>query len=233
MNDVVLVDVRAEGNAYVADFATNLADLLRGRVRVLGADVADRRSFERILAAVEEPEAAVLVVGCSDRVASLAWSLAQQCDKPVVLVPETEAEPAREVMTVLVPLDGTSEAANALIATMRLFNGAAVEIVVLHVFDKKTAPRFWDQGPHAESAWEEEFRTRFCDDFDARVILRSGRADESVLEAAAEVRAGLVVLGWAQTRRYGHARTLQRVVATSTVPLMLVPIGRGGQDLRT
>jgi hypothetical protein len=125
---------------------------------------------------------------------------------------------------VLVPLDGTPEAAAAVAQTVGLFAGAGVDVVVLHVFDASTVPRFWDQAAHARRAWEEEFMTRFCAQPGARLELRSGAAGQQVVDVAATEGVDLITLGWSQRLDPGRAQTVRRTVLEAAVPVMLVPL---------
>lgn len=67
--------------------------------------------------------------------------VAQRLAKQVVLVPaEARRLPrrVRRVRRILLPLDGTAR--------------SAAEVVVLHVFDAVTVPKFWDQHAQASQA---------------------------------------------------------------------------------
>jgi hypothetical protein len=97
-------------------------------------------------------------------------------------------------------------------------------VVVLHVFDASTVPRFWDQAAHARRAWEEEFMTRFCAQPGARLELRSGAAGQQVVDVAATEGVDLITLGWSQRLDPGRAQTVRRTVLEAAVPVMLVPL---------
>lgn len=154
----------------------------------------------------------------------LSWpALAQSRRQPLVIVPSGVPE-EYAVHRVLVPLDGTAESAEAVRQTVDLLAVEGVEVVVLHVFDAKNVPHFWDQAGHAERAWSQEFVARFCGPHDVRLVLRAGTAGDRLLDAAIDERADLVVLGWSQQLAAGHARTVRRTVADTAVPVMLVPL---------
>jgi nucleotide-binding universal stress UspA family protein len=125
---------------------------------------------------------------------------------------------------VLIPLDGTPEAAAAVDRSVELFARAGVDLVVLHVFDQATVPRFWDQPAHARRAFEDEFMARYCAVPGARLELRSGVAGEQVIDVAAAEQVDLIALGWSQRLDAGRARVVRRTVTAADVPVMLVPL---------
>ena len=154
----------------------------------------------------------------------LSWpDLAQSLRQPLVIVPSGVPE-EYAVRRVLVPLDGTAESAEAVRQTVDLLAGEGVEVIVLHVFNAKNVPHFWDQAGHAERAWSQEFKTRFCGPHDVRLVLRAGAPGDRLLDAAVDERADLVVLGWSQRLAAGRARTVRRAVADAAVPVMLIPL---------
>ena len=122
--------------------------------------------------------------------------------KPVVIVPAA-ARPAPQISRALMPLDGTPQSAAAVATTRRLAD-AGVDLVVLHVFDAATVPKFWDQPAHAEQAWPGI----------PGPLLRSARrparvaqrgAAEHVLEVAAAEQADMIALAWSQQLDQGRA----------------------------
>jgi nucleotide-binding universal stress UspA family protein len=169
--------------------------------------------------------ASVLGVLARDEPTPSTWRrVVRDAAKPVIVVPEM-AEPSRPMISrVLVPLDGTPEAAGAVAEAVGLFAGAGIDVVVLHVFDASTVPRFWDQAAHARRAWEEEFMTRFCAEPGARLELRSGEAGQQVVDVAATEGVDLITLGWSQRLDPGRAQTVRRTVLEAAVPVMLVPL---------
>ena len=59
---------------------------------------------------------------------------------PIVMVPPSVRCAPRPIGRVLVPLDGTAEAAAAVAETATLLSGAGVELLILHVFVEQTVP---------------------------------------------------------------------------------------------
>lgn len=122
------------------------------------------------------------------------------------------------------PLDGTARSAAAVAATARQLARAGVELVVVHVFNAETIPKFWDQHAHAGRAWEQEFLARYCEQPGARLELRQGTAAEHVLDVAATERADMIALAWSQRLEPGRAIIVRQIIRGAAIPVMLVPI---------
>lgn len=115
-----------------------------------------------VLLAVDEPTVRLAMLPHSPGNASLlVTEVIRQCPKPVVLVPRDLRAAAPELIErILVPLDGTTESAETVAETVALYAASGADIVVLHVFDETTVPKFWDQAVHARKSWDEEFLPR-------------------------------------------------------------------------
>ncbi|MFC9997421.1 universal stress protein [Nocardia sp. NPDC127526] len=213
MNDILVQPTDA-----ATTVAASLADILAARVRPVAAG-ASEAEFLRDLG---HPDV-VLGVAALD---GGGWPIVEGSAKPVVLVPHSLRLGADVIKRVLVPLDGTEEAAHAVAEAVCLFRAAGTEIIVLHVFDRATVPACWDQPAHARSAWEEEFLARHCVPFfdgpPPLVTLRSGHPGENVVQVA-EDAADLIILGWSRRLLPGRAQTVRTAIAGACVPVMLVP----------
>ena len=155
----------------------------------------------------------------------LVTDVVQRCTKPVMVVPvHRGASAPSSIDRVLVPLDGTAASAETVSGTVALFSASGADVVVLHVFDKATVPRFWDQAVHARESWVEEFWSRYCNAPNARMELRSGTPGEGVVEVAVSEHADLIALGWAQDLSAGRARTVRSTLAQAPVPVLLLPL---------
>ncbi|MEC3918702.1 universal stress protein [Nocardia sp. CDC160] len=212
MNTIV---VRMSETAFAV--AAALAKVTDAEVVSVPADI----SAEEFARALGDPD---VLLGVMTR-AHGPWVIAQHSAVPLVVVPpETSGDYALE--RVLVPLDGTEEAAQAISETVRLFCAAGVEITVLHVFDQNTAPAHWDQAAHARPAWEREFHARFCAPYLPAschtVTLRSGTPGAHILDLAA-THSDLIVLGWSQHLTEGRARTVRHTLSAAPVPVLLIP----------
>jgi nucleotide-binding universal stress UspA family protein len=179
-----------------------------------------------VLLAVDEPTVRLAVLPYrSERAGRLITQVIRHCPKPVVLVPADRIGPVPELISrVLVALDGTVESAETVAETVALFAASGADILVVHVIDKTTVPKFWDQPIHARKSWDKEFLARYCDQPEARIELRSGSPGASILDVAATEHADLIALGWRQNLSEGRARTVRRIVAQANTPLLLLPV---------
>lgn len=227
MSDVVAVRVQPTDSDAVLPVAEEFASLFGARTLVLdiAADAAEADGIDRVLGALAE---AATVLGVLPNVSrsDLVWPILQRAGKPVALAPAMAAE-RRAIARALVPLDGTPEAAAALTATVRLLSGAGVQVLVLHVFEPATVPRYWDQQVHAESAWAEHFAASFGGVPGVQLQWRTGKPAEGVLEVARNEDVDLIAVGWRQHLEPGRARTLRSAVAESPVPVLIVPVAAG------
>ena len=157
--------------------------------------------------------------------ARLVTDVIQRCTKPLLVVPVSRrATPPSSIDRVLVPLNGTIESAATVAGTVALFGASGADIVVLHVFDETTVPKFWDQPVHARTSWVSEFLNRYCHQPNVRMELRSGTPGERILDVAESEHTDLITLGWARSLSAGHARTVRSTLAQSTIPVLLLPI---------
>lgn len=209
--------VRSDLDATVQQIARVVATTLGVELR--GIDPSSNGDG-RVLARELDRSGALTL---ASRVDDVAWAVVQEAATPVLLVPVAVDRVTPRLRRVLAPLDGSPDAAAALRIAARFVTG---ELVVLHVLGPGEIPRFWDDPAHAERAWCEEFRARWCDRPGTRVELRTGRAAERVPEVAHDEAADLVVLGWSQRLDDGHAPVVRHAVARADVPILLVPIGR-------
>jgi hypothetical protein len=178
-----------------------------------------------VLLAVDEPTVRLAMLPYSPEDPSLlVTEVIRQCPKPVVLVPRHRRATASEhISRILVPLDGTAESAETVAETVALYAASGADIVVLHVFDETTVPKFWDQAAHARKSWDEEFLARHCNHPDARLELRTGSPGESIVDVAAAEQVDLIALSWGQNLSPGRARTVRSAVARSNTAILLLP----------
>lgn len=196
------------------------------------------------LRTIEDPDlAALLAVGSEDDVRALvagarsdprrrrpaghvALGLLLELEKPLLAVPP-RMPPGYSIERILVPLDGTSETAATLRATIELAHDAGVEVVPLHVLDEASLPLFSDQPQHEADAWRREFLARHSPHPERqRLETRVGLAPELVLAVADETHADLIALGWSQNLAPGRAAVVRDVLDRSDVPVLLLPVAR-------
>jgi hypothetical protein len=219
--------------APVIDTAAALAEIAHAQVRriSLAGDLSAERAAAQVLGALHSPGIVLAVLARDERSRPIWRRVAQRSARPVVLVPAAARGRRPEIRRVLLPLDGTAESAAAVAGAVEQFARAGVDLVVLHVFDAETVPRFWDQAAHAGQAWAEEFLARYCAQPGGRLELRTGAAGEHVLDVAAAERADMIALGWSQQLDPGRARTVRRAVLDAVIPVMLVPMAPDGRDV--
>jgi hypothetical protein len=210
----------------VAQTAEALARISGGEVRPLrlAAELSPPRAAARVLRTLHRARTLTAVLA-GDETSRPVWQrVAQRSVKPVVLVPAGVRNRLPQIRRVLLPLDGTARSAAAVAPTAaRLARGGA-ELVVLHVFDAETVPKFWDQPVHADQAWAEEFLARYCSLPGTRLELRSGAAADHVAQVARAERADIIALAWSQRLDQGRAPVVLRTVLEAEVPVILVPI---------
>jgi nucleotide-binding universal stress UspA family protein len=213
------------GERPVTQTAEVIARLAGGQVRLLrlAADLSTGRAARQVIRALHQPGTVTGVLSGDEMSRRLWQPVSQQSVKPVVLVPAGARLP-RRIRRVLLPLDGTARSAAAVAEAAERFARGGAELVVLHVFDAQTVPKFWDQHAHAGQAWEQEFLARYCALPGARLELRSGAAAEHVVKVAGAEQADMIALAWSQRLEPGRAAAVRRTVLDAEVPVMLLPM---------
>jgi nucleotide-binding universal stress UspA family protein len=189
------------------------------------------RPVEEIVAAVEDPDIAALVLGArgvpeGPRPAGhAALYLITRVRKPVVVVPPN-AQPPERLARILVPLEGTNESSDAVNGALRLADRRGLDVLVLHVHSPATVPAFADHAPHATLAWEREFLSRYVSAPNDRVTLvrRVGLPAADVITVARETNANLIVLAWRQDLVPGRAGVVSETLSRSHIPVLLLPV---------
>jgi nucleotide-binding universal stress UspA family protein len=166
-----------------------------------------------------------------------ALELATSLDRPLVVVPPLARLRGR-IRRILVPLDGTPTSAAVLRGTLEMARRAAVQVILLHVHEEQTLPAFEEQPHHELDAWNTEFAARWYTDTaeTPQVEVRVGVPGRRVIETAAELDADLIALGWSRTLSGGHGAVVREALASSPVPILLLPLGnsstKGSETLR-
>lgn len=225
MSEVLAVIEGVSTESPVFHVAKALGDVIHGTVRTLCVtDLSAEESQTQALEALAEDSVALGVLAAEQSASAVCWQVISQASKPVVLVPPRVRVARAAIGRVLVPLDGTPESSAAISGTVSQLARAGVDIVVLHVFDAATAPRFWDQAAYAPRDWAEEFLSRHVSAQNARLEIRTGTPGEQVVDVAEAENADLIALGWSQQLDENRARTVRRSVLESAVPVLLVPL---------
>lgn len=192
--------------------------------QVLGAEVRRAGSTDAAAAVTELAQPSVLL-GVLSGSSGPADVLLQAAPKPLVVVPSAGWLPSRRITRVLAPLDGSPESAAAVAPLVGRLCQAGLIVIVLHVFDAATAPRFADHEAHSEGVWEQEFLARYCHEPGVQMQVRSGSSWEHVLDVATTENVDLIVLGWSQRLGEDRARTVRRTLDSADVPVLLAPVG--------
>lgn len=155
-----------------------------------------------------------------------ALAMLQRTTKPTVVVPPDAVGVApRPFRRLLVPLEGTEESSRPVLDCLSSLIVTQVELVVLHVFTPDTAPRVLDRPVRDLELLGDEFLTRHSP-YASRIEWRTGPIGARVTEASDQYAADLVVLSWSQDSAVGHAAVVRDVLAASTIPVLLLPVGR-------
>ncbi|HEX9097830.1 MAG TPA: universal stress protein [Candidatus Dormibacteraeota bacterium] len=220
--DVEAVHVREDGVTTV----TALAKAAKVPLRLLEGPPA-----QTLIGALRDSPTLLGVLGIRRTAAGhhpighIVLDVVQHANRPVVAVPpQSGPRIPRPLRRLLVPLDGTAVAANAVDEMVQQLCECGVQVLALHVFDAERVPRFSDQPQHEVEVWEREFLARYCRQPGTRLHTRRGWASSAVLEVATAEHADMIALGWAQDLSPGKAAVVRDVLRKATVPVILLPL---------
>lgn len=217
--EVEAIHVRVDGPAPI-----DTARSARVPLRTL-----DGEPVARVIEALSASDVVLGVIGAKREAAdyriagSIAAAIIAHSTSPLIVVGPKIRRPDQRLSRVLVPLDGTAEAANAVRDVTKLFTAPDVDVVVHHVFDKKTVPTCWDQPQHAQESWAREFLARWYNRPGAALTWQRGDPADAILDAATREDADLIALAWAQDTSPGHADVVKSALLRAHVPVLLVP----------
>ncbi len=211
MSTVLVVHAGDTSGDEVVGLARVFAELLGSDLDVVQVDDVDGIVEA---AAAEDVEAVVIGARGADEVVG-------RLHCPVLVVPDGAGPSIRRA---LIPLEGSAESSEPVADTLERLHAAGVELVVLHVFDASTVPRFWDQSAHADASYASSFASRWCDQPAAALHLRRGAAPEVVADVARSEEVDLIALAWTQDLSPGRAAVVRAALAAE-VPVLLVPRG--------
>jgi nucleotide-binding universal stress UspA family protein len=163
-----------------------------------------------------------------------------RADFPVLLVPRERAPEEWRPREILLPYDGSPEAACALEPVADLARWARSTLSVLHVSVRKDrgretpgtvgAPRFIDYPQHDWPEWTREFLDRLRSqggipqDIVLRLQFALGSPGEEIAGWARRNASDLVVLSWHREIGPGRAETLKEVLERATCPVLCLPV---------
>lgn len=146
---------------------------------------------------------------------------------PVLVLPgdvrrDAHGRPQPTLRRVLAPFDASEEVSACSGALLARLQTGGVEVAQLHVVTGGTVPAMWEGAGHHATAWRAELRRRHqVGDAPVEIVLRDPPADVVLARAG---HADLVVLCWRRTRSRGRADLVRRVLASSGVPTLLLPL---------
>lgn len=181
-----------------------------------------------LLRAIAAPEVVAAVVGARATPAGrrpaggTALAVVAGTDKPVVVVPPEAIGGSPRRYRLVVPLEGDAASSAALLDGLIPLLTGDVELVVLHVFTPRTAPRFLDRPVRDLPLLGEEFLARHCPP-GSRVELRTGSVAAGIHQLCRDESADLIVLSWSQTMGPGRAAVVMEVLGRAKVPVLLLP----------
>lgn len=213
---------------YVAEPGTNPP---RERARAAGVPLLEMRGevLDVLLGQTSRADVQATVIGARGTPSGplpaghVALALATAAEAPVVLTPPV-LNGHRGLRTLLVPLDGPSEAVGAISAAVDLALDTHREVVFLHVHELHDLPLVTDQPQYESEAWGRAFlQRRFPRRDDVRLEVRVGRAADQLCTVASEIGADMILLGWSQRLGAGRAVVVQAALSSAALPVMLVP----------
>jgi len=148
---------------------------------------------------------------------------------------ESQMHRLRHVRRILVPLDGSEDAAQAVAEAAALATVAKARLVLLYVLcdqpSSEQVPamsRYSDQVHHEIEAWRDEFlrsglaRERGGGAFSAEVALRCGVPGEQIVRYAADEDCDVIIAAWGGSLSAGRARVVQTLLAQSPCPMLFL-----------
>lgn len=215
------------GSATFEKKATSLARRARVPLRRL-----EEPESGGLVAVVADPEVLAAVIGARSQpagrhpVGPLARKLLERTEKPVVVVrPDINVPPV--LQRVLIPLEGTELSSRPVLEHLSAFLPDGVELVVLHVFTDDTLPAMLDRPDRDLEILGREFLHRHLPHAQ-RIELRHGSVASNVAEVSAQQASDLVVLSWSQDASPGRAKVIREVLASSPIPVLLLPTALPG-----
>lgn len=162
----------------------------------------------------------------------VALALLGRIRAPLLLV-RPGMRPLTSLRRLLVPLEGSPSASEAMHYVDDLLCARGREIVLLHVVTSDTpgeagsmpAPRLVDQEQYEWEEWKEEFTMRFAQCPQGgrhRVAVRVGEPAEAIVEEADQDDAELIVLSWSGSLAEGRATVVRALFERAPCPLLVV-----------
>jgi hypothetical protein len=214
---------------HVSEGPAETAEAVAGAEGVALTTIAHRAPVEAVCEALDEPQVVMGVLGSRSArggqtpAGHTALAVLQRVAKPVLIVsPTARVDRTGTTLRVGVALENGEDYVPG--PMLQILLDHDVEVVVVHVFDTAHAPAFWEQSQHAYEAWAHELSLRHFPNGRAAVLLRGGRPGEEILKFVRAEGIHLLILHWARCLAGGHARTVQEILSSAEVPVLLLPI---------
>ena len=192
---------------------------------------------DAILAALDAQDAELAVVGARRLRAgprpagTTALAVASGSARPVVVVPPgTDQPPAVDPKLLVLPLEDAEQLTAPAMRTLQRLGASGIRLLVVHVFDEASAPRFLDRPGYDVEAWAEEFLARWDSNLLLELELRAGPPADAILNVVAEQGAELLALSWSQQLAEDRAPVVRQILARTPVPVVLVPCRPPGSE---
>ena len=122
-------------------------------------------------------------------------------------------------------MEGTPDKARSTKRTIEVAARAGLELIVVHVDDESSIPRFSDQVQHETDAYAREFLARYCRGApEARLELRIGLPADEILAAVDKVAPDIIAIGWPHSSEPGRGAVAREILDRSHTPVLLVAV---------
>jgi len=161
---------------------------------------------------------------------------------PVLLAQPSATWATWRPSRILVPLDGSAEAAKALCPAARLAERSGAEVLILHVSTERPSeapepgvlecPSYVDHPEHEWPEWVAAFldRVRHLCNLSSPATLRFqwalGDPGCEIVATARQRGADLITLSWHRCLESGRSRVVRQVVREATCPILVLPCPR-------
>ena len=169
----------------------------------------------------------------------VAEEILRRAECPVLIVQPSTAYSSWKLDRILVPQDGTADAARALCPATRLAERSGAEVLVLHVSPERSAaaprpgvmecPFYVDQPQHEWPSWVSAFveRVRHLCRMSPHALLRfhwaSGDPGREILALARRKRVDLITMSWTRREEPGRPQVVRQVLREAPCPILILP----------
>ncbi len=196
----------------------------------LGLQIVDGDPVREIVRAAHHPQTRLVVIGANDLphrrgLGHVAAAVATRVRRPLLVVPADATVPA-SLRTLLIPLEGSTEATEPILALLANASFGDADLTMVHAFMCNDIPAFADHQPDESDAWMHDVRLRDAPSAEIgsrEILMRGGLPERVVPDVADEIDAGMVVVSWSQQLAPGRARLVNALLSHPSRPTLLVP----------